>query len=84
MRAEVAIFDAAGRLDVDDALLAELEEVGKAWEPQESLLVADAATGQASVKVAQAFQSRVPVTGLILSKFDADTRGGARRFPFSA
>ena len=77
LRAEVAIFDAAGRLDVDDSLLAELEAVGKAWEPQENLLVADAATGQAALKVAQAFQSRVPVTGLILSKFDADTRGGA-------
>ena len=77
LRAEVAIFDAAGRLDVDDSLLAELEAVGKVWEPQENLLVADAATGQAAVKVAQAFQSRVPITGLVLSKFDADTRGGA-------
>jgi signal recognition particle subunit SRP54 len=77
LRAEVAIFDAAGRLDVDDALLAELEAVGKMWEPQESLLVADAATGQTSVKVAEAFRSRVPLTGLVLSKFDADTRGGA-------
>lgn len=77
LRAEVAIFDAAGRLDVEDSLLAELEAVGKAWEPQETLLVADAATGQAAVKVAQAFQSRVKLTGLVLSKFDADTRGGA-------
>ncbi len=77
LRAEVAIFDAAGRLDVDDSLLAELEAVGKTWEPQESLLVADAATGQTAVKVAQAFRSRVPLTGLVLSKFDADTRGGA-------
>jgi signal recognition particle subunit SRP54 len=77
LRAEVAIFDAAGRLDVDDSLLAELEAVGKTWEPQETLLVADAATGQTSDKVAQAFKSRVPVTGLVLSKFDADTRGGA-------
>src|SRR5476651_340224 len=77
LRAEVAIFDAAGRLDIDDSLLAELEAVGKAWEPQERLLVADAATGQTSVKVAQAFHSRVPLTGLVLSKFDADTRGGA-------
>jgi signal recognition particle subunit SRP54 len=77
IRAEVAIFDAAGRLDVDDSLLAELEAVGKAWEPQESLLVADAATGQTAVKVAQAFHRRVPLTGLVLSKFDADTRGGA-------
>jgi len=77
LRAEVAIFDAAGRLDVEDTLLAELESVGKMWEPQETLLVADAATGQTAVKVAQAFQSRVPLTGLVLSKFDADTRGGA-------
>jgi signal recognition particle subunit SRP54 len=77
LRAEVAIFDAAGRLDVDPSLLEELEAVGKVWEPQESLLVADAATGQSSVKVAEAFKARVPVTGLILSKFDADTRGGA-------
>jgi signal recognition particle subunit SRP54 len=77
LRAEVAIFDAAGRLDVDDSLLVELEAVGKAWEPQESLLVADAATGQTAVKVAQAFHARVPLTGLVLSKFDADTRGGA-------
>jgi len=77
LRAEVAIFDAAGRLDVEDSLLAELEAVGKVWEAQETLLVADAATGQTSVKVAQAFHSRVPLTGLVLSKFDADTRGGA-------
>jgi signal recognition particle subunit SRP54 len=77
LRAEVAIFDAAGRLDVDESLLDELEAVGKVWEPQESILVADAATGQSSVKVAQAFHSRVPLTGLVLSKFDADTRGGA-------
>jgi signal recognition particle subunit SRP54 len=77
LRADVAIFDAAGRLDVDESLLAELEAVGKVWEAQESILVADAATGQTSVKVAQAFHSRVPLTGLVLSKFDADTRGGA-------
>jgi len=77
LRAEVAIFDAAGRLDVEDSLLAELEAVGKVWEAQETLLVADAATGQTAVKVAQAFHSRVPLTGLVLSKFDADTRGGA-------
>jgi signal recognition particle subunit SRP54 len=77
LRAEVAIFDAAGRLDVEESLLVELEAVGKIWEPQETLLVADAATGQTSVKVAQAFHTRVPLTGLVLSKFDADTRGGA-------
>jgi signal recognition particle subunit SRP54 len=77
LRAEVIIFDSAGRTDVDDQLLGELENVARAWEPQETLLVADAATGQTAVKVAQAFQTRVPLTGLILSKFDADVRGGA-------
>src|SRR5271154_1494632 len=55
LRAEVVIFDAAGRLDVDESLLAELEAAGKAWQAQETLLVADAATGQTAVKVAQAF-----------------------------
>lgn len=77
LRADIAIFDSAGRLDVDDALLDELEAVGQTWQPQESLLVADAATGQTAVKVAQAFSARVPLTGLVLSKFDADVRGGA-------
>ena len=76
-RIDLAIFDAAGRLDADDALLDELSAVAAAWEPAETLLVADAATGQAAVKVAQAFAGRVALTGLILSKFDADTRGGA-------
>jgi signal recognition particle subunit SRP54 len=75
--AKILIFDAAGRLDVDEALLAELHEVSEAWKPQETLLVADAATGQTAVKVAQAFQSKVSLTGAILSKYDADARGGA-------
>jgi signal recognition particle subunit SRP54 len=77
LRAEVAIFDTAGRTDVDEALLGELADVEKIWEPQERILVADAATGQAAVKVAEAFRSRVALTGLLLSKFDADVRGGA-------
>ena len=76
-RIQVLIFDAAGRLDLDEALLAELQEVAAALEPQETLLVADAATGQSAVKVAQAFQERVPLTGIVLSKFDGDARGGA-------
>ncbi len=75
--AKILIFDAAGRLDVDEDLLNELQEVSEAWKPQETLLVADAATGQTAVKVAQAFQSKVSLTGVILSKYDADARGGA-------
>lgn len=77
LRAEVVIFDAAGRLDVEESLLQELENVAKVWEPQETLLVADAATGQTAAKVAEAFQKRVPLTGIVLSKFDSDARGGA-------
>ncbi|MEM1060393.1 MAG: signal recognition particle protein [Verrucomicrobiota bacterium] len=77
LRARITIFDSAGRLDVDEALLAELAEVSQVWQPQETLLVADAATGQAAVSVAEAFAGRVDLTGLVLSKFDADVRGGA-------
>jgi signal recognition particle subunit SRP54 len=77
LRAEVVIFDSAGRLDVDEVLLEELEAVARVWEPHETLFVADAATGQTAVKVAEAFRARVPLTGLVLSKFDGDARGGA-------
>ncbi len=73
----VLIFDAAGRLDADEELLAELQAVALKLEPQETLLVADAAAGQTAGKVAQAFQSRVALTGIVLSKFDGDARGGA-------
>jgi signal recognition particle subunit SRP54 len=76
-RYKVLIFDAAGRLDADEELLIELAGVAQKLEAHETLLVADAATGQTAVKVAQAFQARVPITGLVLSKFDGDARGGA-------
>ena len=76
-RIQVLLFDAAGRLDLDEALLLELKQVAAALEPQETLLVADAATGQSAVKVAQAFKEHVPLTGIVLSKFDGDARGGA-------
>ncbi len=77
-RIQVLIFDAAGRLDLDEALLAELQEVAAALDPQETLLVADAATGQSAVKVAQAFKAKVSLTGIVLSKFDGDARGRGR------
>ncbi|MGD9895773.1 MAG: signal recognition particle protein [Candidatus Methylacidiphilaceae bacterium] len=76
-RIDVLIFDAAGRLDVDAGLLEELAGVAKLWEPGESLLVVDAATGQVAVKVAEAFAAKVPLTGLVLSRADGDARGGA-------
>ncbi len=75
--AQVMIFDAAGRLEVDETLLAELEEIGRLLQPQECLLVGDASTGQTAVKVAEAFKARVPLTGIVLTKFDGDARGGA-------
>jgi len=71
------ILDTAGRLHVDDDLMTELEEIKRKTSPTEVLLVADAMSGQDAVKVAQEFQERIGITGLILTKLDGDTRGGA-------
>lgn len=76
-RASVMIFDTAGRTEVNEELQEELKQVHGFLQPQECLLVADAATGQAAVEVAKAFQASGRVTGLVLSKFDGDARGGA-------
>ncbi|MFZ5805890.1 MAG: signal recognition particle protein [Verrucomicrobiota bacterium] len=73
----VTIYDTAGRLEADEELLKELEQVIDAIQPQECLLVADAATGQAAVAVAAAFKKVAPLSGIILSKFDGDAKGGA-------
>lgn len=74
---DVIIFDTAGRQEVDEELVAELKKLAKFLEAQESLLVADAATGQQAVRVAQAFDKAVGLTGIILTKLDGDARGGA-------
>jgi signal recognition particle subunit SRP54 len=74
---DVVILDTAGRLSVDEALMAEIGAVNEAVRPIETLLVVDAMTGQEAVSVAQAFVAAVPVTGLILTKIDGDARGGA-------
>ncbi len=74
---DVVIIDTAGRLSIDEALMAEIAAVNSAVEPVETLLVVDAMTGQEAVGVAQAFADAVPVTGLILTKIDGDARGGA-------
>jgi signal recognition particle subunit SRP54 len=74
---DVVIIDTAGRLSVDEALMAEIADVNAAVKPIETLLVVDAMTGQEAVAVAQAFAAAVPVTGLILTKIDGDARGGA-------
>lgn len=71
------ILDTAGRLSIDDALMAELEEVSKLSKPTETLLVADAITGQDAVQTALAFHQKLGLTGTILSRMDGDTRGGA-------
>ena len=74
---DVVILDTAGRLTVDEALMAEIAAVAAAVKPIETLLVVDAMTGQESVTVAQAFAAAVPLTGLVLTKIDGDARGGA-------
>ena len=73
----IAIFDTAGRQDLDEDLLAELARVKAVIEPNEVLLVADAATGQQAVNVASKFHETVTITGLVMSKLDGDARGGA-------
>ncbi len=74
---DVVILDTAGRLAVDDALMAEVKDISDAAKPAETLLVADAMTGQDAVIVAQAFHDRLRLTGIVLSRVDGDARGGA-------
>jgi len=74
---DVVVLDTAGRLQIDDRMMAELEAVKQAVKPVETLLIADAMTGQEAVNVAAGFHQRVELTGLILSKVDGDARGGA-------
>lgn len=71
------IVDTAGRLHIDEAMMAELVQVKKVLKPDEVILVVDAMTGQDAVRVAEEFHSRVSLTGLILTKMDGDARGGA-------
>ena len=73
----VVILDTAGRLQINEEMMAELDEIKARTKPQEILLVADSMTGQQAVNVAQTFNDRLGVTGLILTKVDGDARGGA-------
>ena len=73
----VIIIDTAGRLTLDDALMDEIAEVKKATQPQEILFVVDSMTGQDAVNTAKAFNDRLDFTGVVLTKLDGDTRGGA-------
>ena len=74
---DTIIVDTAGRLQIDDAMMAELVAMKKALSPQETLLVADAMTGQNAVEIAKSFDEQVGLSGVILTKFDSDARGGA-------
>lgn len=74
---DFVLVDTAGRLHVDDELMAELEELRKIAEPSEVLYVADALTGQDAVRSAEEFHKRIGITGIVLTKLDGDARGGA-------
>ena len=74
---DVLIIDTAGRLHVDEALMQELQDIKDAVHPQEILLVVDAMTGQDAVNVAKSFDEKLNIDGVIVTKLDSDTRGGA-------
>ncbi len=74
---DTVIIDTAGRLQIDETLMKELENIKKEVNPSEILLVVDSMTGQVAVEVADTFNKRLEVTGLVLTKLDGDTRGGA-------
>ena len=74
---DIVILDTAGRLQIDDALMGELVRIKQAVEVDETLLVVDAMAGQEAVNVAKTFNEKVGISGVILTKTDGDTRGGA-------
>jgi signal recognition particle subunit SRP54 len=74
---DLVILDTAGRLQIDDELMAELESIRKDAKPAEVLFVADSMTGQEAVNVAKSFHERIGITGVALTKLDGDARGGA-------
>ncbi len=74
---DVVIIDTAGRLHIDDELMEELKKIKKEVNPSEILLTVDAMTGQDAVNVAESFNNQLEITGVVLTKLDGDTRGGA-------
>ncbi len=74
---DTILVDTSGRMQVDEALMAEIAEIRRISEPDEVILIADSMTGQNAVDVAKAFDEAVGLTGIILTKFDSDARGGA-------
>ncbi|MGF1544377.1 MAG: signal recognition particle protein [Parvularculaceae bacterium] len=74
---DVVMLDTAGRLSIDEQLMAEVAEIHRATKPIETLLVVDALTGQDAVQTAERFRERLPVTGVVMTRLDGDGRGGA-------
>ena len=74
---DVLIVDTSGRMHLDESMMDEIKSIHKVLDPIETLFVADAMTGQNAVTIAQEFEEKVGITGVVLSKFDSDTRGGA-------
>jgi signal recognition particle subunit SRP54 len=74
---DVVMLDTAGRLHIDEALMAEMAEIRDIADPHETLLVADALTGQDAVHLAKSFDERIGITGIVLTRVDGDGRGGA-------
>ena len=74
---DTVIIDTSGRMHLDEALMNEIQSVARAVHPDETLFVADAMTGQSAVDIAKEFEEKVGISGVILTKFDSDTRGGA-------
>lgn len=75
--ADTVVVDTAGRLHIDEEMMSELSRIKAVLEPEEVLLVLDSMTGQEAVRVAEEFQREVEITGIVLTKLDGDTRGGA-------
>jgi signal recognition particle subunit SRP54 len=74
---DTLIIDTTGRLQIDETMMAELARLKEAVQPDEMLLVADSMTGQSAVDIAKTFDEKIGLTGVVLTKFDSDTRGGA-------
>lgn len=74
---DTVIIDTSGRMHLDEALMKEIQNIAAAVKPDECLFLADAMTGQSAVDIAKEFDEKVGITGVILTKFDSDTRGGA-------
>ncbi|MBI4209459.1 MAG: signal recognition particle protein [Deltaproteobacteria bacterium] len=75
--ADVVLVDSAGRMEIDSHLIEELQEICRAIQPQEVLLVLDGMTGQVALSVAKGFREAIGITGIVLTKMDGDARGGA-------